>query len=734
MNGHGWQGARRALGVLAAVAIVTGGIVGTAGSAAAAPSGAITGRVIDGAGNPIEHLCVGIDHMQTLTDEEGRYTLDGVEDGSYRVQFNCWWNPDYVREWYLDAPTEDQATPVTVVDGQTTDDIDAQLDPAAKVAGTVTDDDGAPLDAICVSAFGPSWDWLGGAPTGVDGTYTIGTLAASSEVRIQFSDCNQTGGYVTQFWDGAATFDTATPLAIGTGQVINGIDARLIRGGTISGAVAAPGPVERLCVIAVDGTDGVAYAETGGDGTYTLIGVPPGAVRVLFRDCNRVGPYADQWWDHVGNPSDATVIDVVSGGTTTGVDALLDPASAIAGRVQDVHGNPLGNICVATYGAGQIGGSARTQGDGSYTVIVPSPGAYTVQFLDCSDDAHYVGEWWDDQPTASTAADVLVGAGETIGGIDAVLDAGAAGAISGKVANLAGVPMSTACVIAYVPELDARVAPVAGDGTYTLAGLGAGEYFVAFFDCEEGGPVSDPVTGALTYRSVWAPNRPVVFEDRMLGPDPVKDGAELIRVSAGGSTALDHCFGCGAIAITSIEAGPGTATVEFSTPALYTPAGDGAAGADTNVGSTAFASSAPGVRAAADRDAAFTYTATCSSKDGGATGTATGLGATLTVAGLTAGHEYACVVTAADGGSDVADSAVSTVTLDGGTPSATPSEGGNHAGNEAGAAPAATTGTSDLATTGTSTTATLARLAVGVLLVGLGLVVGARAWRRFSEA
>jgi hypothetical protein len=719
--------------VAAAVVILGGMLAATAGPAAAAPSGTITGHVTDDHGQPVEGLCVTTDGGPgTTTDANGDYRIETLDDGSYTVQFNCAGDLRYLRQWYAGASDQQSATPVVIAGGQTASGVDAQLVAAATISGTVTGTGGAPLAQICVNAQRPSdngWQWLGGATTGPDGTYTMGQLPAG-EARVQFFDCNATGNYVEQWFDHKPSFDDATPIMLTEGGARTGVDAQLEAGGGVSGTVTGPGGtgVENICVNAVVDDNGVAYASTASDGSYTMHGIPAGAITVVFVDCNHVGPFADQWWDHVADQADATPVTVQSGATVSGIDAHLAVAAAISGHVHDAGGAPLENICVAAYGDASVGGGSRTDRDGAYTLVLRGAGSYAVQFVDCSGSPSHAAEWWDDQPTEATAQRVTVAAATTVSGIDAVLAAGGPGSMTGHVTNLAGVGMSTACVIAYVPDVGAAVAPIASDGSYTLANLAAGSYFVAFFDCSEGGAVVDPVTGAATYLSVWAPNQPVVIEGPR-GPDPVAVGAELVTVGSGQAVTLDHCFGCDAIVITSATAGDGQVAISFSTPALIPTQPDRSTPADAGVtdrrGPFAFLAGASAGAGAPDaaRDpappATFAFTATCTSTDGGATGTAGGSASTLTVTGLTNGSTYSCAVTAADDSTTVASSAAANVTLDGATPAAPTAAA-------AGTETAATVARSGLATTGATGSGPLTRFALALCALGAVLTVAGR--------
>jgi len=528
---------------------------------------------------------------------------------------------------------------------------------------------------------------------------------------MQFQDCNSTGHYVEQWWQDKPTFDDATPITLAVGETRTGIDASLTAGGVVTGTVTGPtgDPVGNVCVNAVDVDHGVAFASTAPDGTYTLDRIPPGNITVLFQDCNHAGPYADQWWDHVTDQSAATTIAVAGGATTPGVDAQLALASVISGHVYDEGSTPLENVCVAAYGDTAMGGSTRTASDGSYVLALRAPGSYAVQFVDCSSTPSHTGEWWDDQPTEATATRVAVAAEANVGGIDAHLASGVVGSISGHVTSVGGVAMSTSCVIAYVPDTQALVSQVAADGSYSIANVAPGSYFVAFFDCANGGPVTNPATGAATYVSVWAPNQPVIFSGGP-SPDPLVAGAQLVTVASGQAVALDHCFGCDAIDITSLTAGDGQISVAFTTPTLYTGAGD-------SLPANALDPPVP----------MYAFTATCTSTNGGAAGTASGSASALVVTGLTNGKSYSCTVTAADGAATVGASVAASITLGGGTTPVDPST------PAAGTAPAATVaGEGGMARTGTDA-ATLLRFALALGALGGVLIVVSRRRLRLRE-
>ena len=283
-----------------------------------------------------------------------------------------------------------------------------------------------------------------------------------------------------------------------------------------------------------------------------------------------------------------------------------------------------------------------TDEHGKYAIELSRPGSYRVQFLACGDDHRYAGEWWDNQKTAATAKTIDVSAGEVVRHIDASLARGDTSTISGKVVNMNGAAMTSACVIAFVPDKFALFGMVQPDGTYSIPDVPSGTYALAFLGCDGGDPrptVADPQSPTVSYPGVWWKNALVSIDQG--SPDPIEQGATFVTVEPGKHlTGYDMCFGCTAIRITKITPGDGSLTVAFETTGIL-PAG---------VQSMAVNPAAAG----------YTYTVTCTSPTG-VTGTATGTSSPITVTGLTPGADYTCRVTASDGSVTVAGSEASGV-------------------------------------------------------------------------
>jgi hypothetical protein len=213
---------------------------------------------------------------------------------------------------------------------------------------------------------------------------------------------------------------------------------------------------------------------TASDGTYQIGNLPPGFYTVEFdptcgsavtsMDAPRLYPAA---------------VQVTAGGSATGIDAVLAAAASISGTVTDAA-DPAGlaGVCVTAISAGGgIGfATAVTAADGTYTLAGLPGDSYTVEFDPSCDGINPSADL-----AQSTAHPVVLPAGGTLTGIDAVLGSG--GAISGTVTDAAS-PGGVAgvCVTALSADGGAGsgTATTASDGSYGIANLPPDSYTVEF--------------------------------------------------------------------------------------------------------------------------------------------------------------------------------------------------------------------------------------------------------------
>ncbi|MBW4077101.1 MAG: hypothetical protein HIU84_01025, partial [Acidobacteria bacterium] len=180
---------------------------------------------------------------------------------------------------------------------------------------------GSPLSDICISAQTTGGNFGGATTSAVDGTYTISGLAAGG-YTVWFNDCNQTGNYASQYYDGAtggtSSYQSATSVSVTVGATTSSINAQMSAGGSISGTVTNGSTgLAGICISAQSTGGGLGgAATTGSTGTYTISGLAAGSYKVQFNDCNQTGNYASQYYTTTGGTSSyqsATSVSVTVG-------------------------------------------------------------------------------------------------------------------------------------------------------------------------------------------------------------------------------------------------------------------------------------------------------------------------------------------------------------------------------------------------------------------------------------
>jgi 5-hydroxyisourate hydrolase-like protein (transthyretin family) len=208
--------------------------------------GKITGTVTDSGGRALGGIgvCAQVGEFEfegcSWTDQEGRYTIEGLVSGEYRVSFGDLASErlPFTRQFYKDQPSFKTANPVSVTIGQTTPEINAVL-VSGTISGIVTQAGGGPISGldVCTSRNegGPRNHKC--VETDSEGKYTLGGFP-DGDYRIEF-----TGElYATQFYKEQASPQDANPVTVTGGQAVMGIDGSMTEGGTITGKVTRAGP------------------------------------------------------------------------------------------------------------------------------------------------------------------------------------------------------------------------------------------------------------------------------------------------------------------------------------------------------------------------------------------------------------------------------------------------------------------------------------------------------------
>jgi hypothetical protein len=397
-------------------------------SARLAARGSVAGKVM----GPDDKALIGIEvtayifdgfgHWQaaskTTTAGGGKYTVNGLPPGAYRVGFV---DPggQFLSEYYDNKFSIDKASDVTVYAGTPTPNVDAQLVLPASVQGKVTTADGEGVSDIAIRVFlddgGGHWYSVGSTMT-QSGGYFVGNLPAGN-LRVQFSD--PTKHYLTQFYNGAAALTGAANVATTAGQSSSGIDAKLVVASRIAGTVRKPNGKGLLGIKVAaqkktgDGWKTAGMATSNAKGKYVIGGLPAGTYRVKFIDST--GVYVNEFFKEQLMPDKAESIDLAVGVLHQAVSAKLAIAGRISGVVRGKGNKLLAKMQVTAFrqeGTSWVwAGTATTGPTGAYRIVGLANDTYRVRFSDPKDK--YVTAYYQSADKVDSATDVTVRAGHT---------------------------------------------------------------------------------------------------------------------------------------------------------------------------------------------------------------------------------------------------------------------------------------------------------------------------------
>ena len=489
----------------AANAITVGTATTSTGiNAALVPAASISGTVTDDTTNqPVGEITVEAFQGSTLvgsalTQSNGTYTVLDLAPGSYTVEFAPQgYGSQYATQWWNDVSSQSQASAVALTAGQQLLSINAALEELGSITGTVTAaTGGAPLSDICVDVFLASdiYDSVSDSCSETNGNYLVTGLATGTYV-VEFTDPN--GNYSQQWYNGAATAESASPIEISTGNQTTGVNAAMATAGKISGTVTdtSSDPLSDVCVYAYSvSTDQYSNgACTNSQGGYSIGGLVPGSYLVYF---SSNGNYLSEWYNNQTSESSANPLTVVAAQVTQ-ANAVLQAGGTVSGTVEDATTSaPLADICVDVYGVNGTtsSGYSCTNSSGNYSIGGLETGSYQVYFYD--PDNVYESQYYNGQVLSQNANTVSVAAPQTTTGINAKMSKGQLEVVSGTVTDAtSGDPLSGVCVDVGQGGFGGPIgcSPTVTDsnGTYSVS-LPAGSYEFAFAD-PTGGYIVDQV-------------------------------------------------------------------------------------------------------------------------------------------------------------------------------------------------------------------------------------------------
>ena len=231
------------------------------------------------------------------TGSDGRYTLRGLDPGTYRIGTNLD-DEGYITQFYDDKHRWNDADLVAVSEAGAVESIDFGLTLGATISGSVIDaQTGLPIPNVQVRA-GIDGEDIAWTDTDSNGSFTLtglpdGVIEVVAERRR---------GYLEQ----------RTTFSISGTPPVEGIDFGLRLGATISGIVvdAVTGlPIVDVDINAEPVDDGPGgYAQTDFNGRYTMEGLAPGAYSMRVEAHNQ--GYFDGYYPGQTTRENAVIVTV----------------------------------------------------------------------------------------------------------------------------------------------------------------------------------------------------------------------------------------------------------------------------------------------------------------------------------------------------------------------------------------------------------------------------------------
>ena len=427
------------------------------------------------------------------SDTTGNYvTVDGLATGTYYAFCSV---ADYVAELYNNINcdsgcTVTSGTPIAVVDGFLTSDVDFALQPKlGRVAGTVTGG-ASPLESVLVVVYDNASNTYG-VLTDASGAYEISVPADASPYRARTFN-NDAGGYIDQLYNGHECVDcnvaTGDPITVNAGLTTSGINFPLNTGGRIAGSVTDGTNAINNAFIEIYDNDGDLVSTTQTDETGAYLsnnGLTAGTYYVRAS----AGAYVSELYDNIPcfscTITSGTGVSVPTGGTVNNINfALAADTIPVSGNVKDATTSAnLSGVNVFFYdNSGASVGFATTDASGNYSFVLASAGTYFAK-TDNGAQSGYVEQLYDG--IDCTGCDVTTGTainaapGSSVTGINFSLHA-TGGFVSGTVKSAdtnTGIPFASVAIYNSTGEF-VSFATADGSGNYTsFDGLVTGTYY-----------------------------------------------------------------------------------------------------------------------------------------------------------------------------------------------------------------------------------------------------------------
>ena len=362
------------------------------------------------------------------TDSTGNYEFNNLLPGAYVVNADTDNSSGdaqrYISQYFSNHQYKAQADLVNVANGMVVSNVDFVLSVGAQIAGQSYSAYGGTLyDRVAIFAWSNQREesYFGNNDMGAftirglpPGTYTV----QAGQVYSQYNP--QIGYY---YLDKLVRAE-ATTITITNTETISNITVRTAYPGKIYGRITGAGiGLDSVRVTALT-TNGIVVASKHSDssGYYLIDELLPGfylvAVTPGTHNYDYNHSYVYQFYNGTRTLSNATVVEVAGGATTSGINVTLGTVTGrILGRVTRVaDAQPVVDKRVDVEladGPGLAVTSAYTDTNGNYVAQGIPPGSYRVRVPD--ESGRHVNQYYSLTTNAAAATLVTVASGDVAG-------------------------------------------------------------------------------------------------------------------------------------------------------------------------------------------------------------------------------------------------------------------------------------------------------------------------------
>jgi protocatechuate 3,4-dioxygenase beta subunit len=344
------------------------------------------------------------------------YVIQGLAPGGYYLKTHsligvC------TDKYYNNTASQNEAALISVAQGVDTGNINFNLNLDAIISGRVVcDSDSAAISGVDIQVYDAGWSMIASARTGSSGDYRIPNLVPGK----YYLKTSNSLGYIDEYYNNAVNQNSAFQVETTAGVETQNINFSLRSNGSILGRVTqdADGtPIRNVAVLAYDSKwSFVASTTTDALGDYVIARLPSGAYYLQASAPGGSG-FRDEYYNNAASRNAATAVAVEPGSDATGVNFELASGGAISGRItRNSDGVGIASAKISVYKLNkELESTVLSDSSGYYIVAGLPAGSYYVQV---SVGSAYIGEYYNNAPSITTATTVSVANGNDTGNIN----------------------------------------------------------------------------------------------------------------------------------------------------------------------------------------------------------------------------------------------------------------------------------------------------------------------------